>query len=217
MLPALRTNVHNLFPHRLNPFQAPVNSLFPWNEPGSLRQGGFEVLTNHARRRYFMRRRSSFPGCVMVAQQTLDLLVGVRILPGENQFEPRIRRQVFRKCLQDAYGKIFNLVCRTPKARFSSQTKILHVKEMALAERVISFTRPLRLSVRTKDSQSLKRGSTPLGARSRSGKTGFFIPSILPVPGIPTLPRRPPALLASPGCTDTHVPAAPSSCRGRGS
>jgi hypothetical protein len=28
----------------------------------------------------------SFPGCVMVAQQTLDLLVGVRILPGEIQY-----------------------------------------------------------------------------------------------------------------------------------
>jgi hypothetical protein len=26
----------------------------------------------------------SFPGCVMVARQTLDLLVGVRILPGES-------------------------------------------------------------------------------------------------------------------------------------
>ena len=25
----------------------------------------------------------TFPGCVMVAQQTLDLFVGVRILPGE--------------------------------------------------------------------------------------------------------------------------------------
>ena len=25
----------------------------------------------------------AFPGCVMVAQQTLDLFVGVRILPGE--------------------------------------------------------------------------------------------------------------------------------------
>ena len=26
---------------------------------------------------------SAFPGCVMVARQTLDLLVGVQILPGE--------------------------------------------------------------------------------------------------------------------------------------
>ena len=28
------------------------------------------------------------PGCVMVARQTLDLLVGVQILPGEQEMRP---------------------------------------------------------------------------------------------------------------------------------
>ena len=32
------------------------------------------------------------PGCVMVARQTLDLLVGVQILPGEIKLSPYILR-----------------------------------------------------------------------------------------------------------------------------
>ena len=65
----------------------------------------------------------TIPGCVMVAPQTLDLFVGVRILPGKK--------------------------------------------------------RPLRLSARTGDSQSLKRGSIPLGANGAGfhrgrGRDGLF-------------------------------------------
>lgn len=72
----------------------------------------------------------------MVARQTLDLLVGVRILPGE-------RGSSGYRPLGPGY-------------------------EVALIER------PLRLSVRTKDSQSLKRGSTPLGARKEAGKSFYY-------------------------------------------
>ncbi len=34
-----------------------------------------------------------FPGCVMVARQTLDLLVGVQILPGEEIVNPYVARK----------------------------------------------------------------------------------------------------------------------------
>ena len=35
---------------------------------------------------YWCYGKTTFPGCVMVARQTLDLLVGVQILPGEQSF-----------------------------------------------------------------------------------------------------------------------------------
>ena len=46
------------------------------------------LLTKEEGIRYVIDVNGTVPGCVMVAQQTLDLLVGVRILPGE------YRRQV---------------------------------------------------------------------------------------------------------------------------
>ena len=84
----------------------------------------------------------------MVAQQTLDLLVGVRIPPGEFIFVQGVTFAESDEALS-----------------YSAEPSWL---PSACVIALPGWPRPLRLSVRTKDSQSLKRGSIPLGARKSS-------------------------------------------------